>query len=102
MEQAEIQKVYEEIESLKTRITTLESIINGCVSKQAGRNHKLSLEQQAEIIQRHNHGMSYSVLAKEYDVSKSTICNICRGRLSSYVSEKGTTFTPIRRTNHTT
>ncbi len=101
MEQAELQKIAEEIESLKTRVTALESIINGCAPKQAGRSHKLSLEQQAEIIQKHNHGMSYSALAKEYTVSKSTIYNICHGRSDSYTSGKDTTFTPIRRTNHT-
>ena len=98
MEQTELQKAFEEIESLKARVTTLESLINGCSPKRAGRNHKLSLEQRGDIIQKHNHGMSYSVLAKEYAVSKSTICNICRGRLGSCSPEKGTTYLPIYRT----
>ncbi|WP_286153143.1 helix-turn-helix domain-containing protein [Sporofaciens musculi] len=101
MEQTELQKIYNEIEALRTRITTLESIINGCVPKQAGRNHKLSSEQQSEIIQKHNDGMSYSALAEEYAVSKSTIFNICRGRSNSHVSEKVTTYTPMHRKNRT-
>lgn len=101
MEQAELQKIYKELESLRTRVITLESIINGCIPKQAGRKHKLSLEQQSEIIQKHNHGMSYSALAKEYAVSRTTIYNTCHGKSNSHTSEKATTYTPMHRKNPT-
>lgn len=100
MEQTELQKLYEEIESLKERITTLESIINGCQPKRAGRNPKLSLEQQAEIVQKHNLGMSYSVLAKEYKVCKGTISKICHGKPNLPAPEKAKVFTPIRRKDY--
>lgn len=75
----ESEKLQKQIESLEKRITALEYIINGTASGKVGRKPKLTSEQKQEIIKKHSSGVSYSRLAKEYSVAKSTICNICKG-----------------------
>lgn len=75
----ESEKLQKQIESLEKRITVLEYIINGMASGKVGRKPKLTLEQKQEILKKHSSGVSYSRLAKEYSVAKSTICNICKG-----------------------
>lgn len=75
----ESEKLLKRIESLEKRITALEYIINGTVSGKVGRKPKLTPEQKQDIIKKHSSGVSYSKLAEEYFVAKSTICNICKG-----------------------
>ena len=75
-ELAELQK---QIEIMDKRITALEQIISGTASGKVGRKFKLTPEQKLTIIERHSSGDSYSTLAEEYSVSRSTICNICKG-----------------------
>lgn len=75
----ESEKLQKQIESLEKRITALEYIINGTASGKVGRKPKLTPEQKQEIIKKHSSGVSYSKLAEEYFVAKSTICNICKG-----------------------
>ncbi|MCI8300940.1 MAG: Hin recombinase [Lachnospiraceae bacterium] len=57
----------------------LERIINGTTSGKVGRKPKLTSEQKQNVIKKHSSGISYSKLTEEYSVSKSTICNICKG-----------------------
>lgn len=75
----ESEKLQKQIESLEERITALEYIINGTTSGKVGRKPKLTPEQKQEILKKHSSGVSYSKLAKEYSVAKSTVCNICKG-----------------------
>lgn len=76
VESEELQK---QIENLEKRVTALECIINGTASGKSGRKPKLTPEQKQDIVKKHFFGVSYSELAKEYSVAKSTICNICKG-----------------------
>ena len=62
---------------LEKRVQVLESIINGTSRNKPGRKPLLSADLKCEIIRKHNEGMSYSRLATEYGVSKTTICKIC-------------------------
>ena len=66
------------IQDLERRVQVLESIINGTSRHKPGRSPILSADEQADVIRKHNAGSSYACLAKEYGVSKTTICNICR------------------------
>lgn len=61
---------------LEKRVQVLESIINGTSRNKPGRKPLLSADTKAEIIRKHNTGSSYSCLAAEYGVSKTTISNI--------------------------
>lgn len=74
----QINEDYEKrIQDLERRVQTLESIINGTNRNKPGRNPLLSADSKAEVIRKHNAGSSYSSLAAEYGVSKTTIFNIC-------------------------
>ena len=75
----ELEKLQKQIEIMDKRITALEQIISGTASGKVGRKFKLTPEQKLTIIERHSSGDSYSTLAEEYSVSRSTICNICKG-----------------------
>ena len=75
----ELEKLQKQIESLEKRIVALERIINGTSSGKVGRKPKLTPEQKQDIIKKNSSGVSYSELAEEYHVAKSTICNICKG-----------------------
>ena len=79
MENNELQSMQEQIAKLEKRIIRLETLIDGSVKGKPGRKSKLSLEQKKEIILKHNQGTSYSILAKEYQISRSTVFNICQG-----------------------
>jgi len=72
------------IQDLERRVQALESIINGTNRNNPGRTPLLSADSKSEVIYKHNAGSSYSNLAKEYGVSKTTIYNICH-------SDKGKT-----------
>ena len=75
----QINEDYEKrIQNLEKRVQVLESIINGTSRKKPGRTPILSADEKAEIISKNIAGCSYSCLAKEYGVSKTTIFNICR------------------------
>ncbi len=63
------------IQDLEKRVQVLESIINGTSRKKPGT--PLSADAKAEVIRKHNAGSSYSNLATEYGVSKTTISKIC-------------------------
>ncbi len=65
------------IQDLERRVQVLERIINGTSKNKPGRTPLLSAGPKSEIICKHNAGSSYSNLAKEYGVSKTTIYNIC-------------------------
>lgn len=65
------------IQNLERRVHALESIINGTSRNKPGRNPLLSADSKAEVIRKHDAGSSYSSLAAEYAVSKTTIYNIC-------------------------
>ncbi len=65
------------IQDLERRVQVLESIINGTSRNKPGRNPLLSTDSKAEVIRKRNAGSSYSSLAAEYGVSKTTIYNIC-------------------------
>ena len=74
----QINEDYEKrIQDLERRVQVLESIINGTSRNKPGRIPILSADEKAEVIRKHNAGSSYAYLAKEYGVSKTTICNIC-------------------------
>ena len=79
MENDELHSIRSQIAELEERIRRLESLIDGSSKGKPGRKSKLSLVQKNEIIRKHEDGISYSALAKEYHVARSTICNICRG-----------------------
>lgn len=79
MEDYDLQSILKQLARLEKRVHDLETIINGSSKRKPGRKSKLSPEQKLSIIERHEQGLSYSVLASEYNVSRSTICNICRG-----------------------
>ena len=79
MEQDELKAMQEQINSLEDRVRRLENILNGSTNKKPGRKEKLTLEQKNQIIYKHSLGVSYSVLTKEYNVSKGTISKICKG-----------------------
>lgn len=79
MDNNELQSLQKKIAKLEKRIQYLEAQINGSSNRKLGRKSKLSLKQKAEIIEKHEKDISYSILAKEYRVSKSTISNICHG-----------------------
>nr|WP_296472553.1 hypothetical protein [uncultured Acetatifactor sp.] len=64
------------IQDLERRVHVLESIINGTSRNKPGRKPLLPADTKAEIIRKHNAGSSYSCLAAEYGVSKTTISNI--------------------------
>lgn len=66
------------IQDLERRVQALESIINGTSRNKPGRTSLLSADLKCEVIRKHNEGISYSRLAAEYGVSKTTICNICQ------------------------
>ena len=66
------------IQALERRVYALECIINGTSNNKPGRTPLLSADSKAEIIRKHDAGSSYSSLAAEYGVSKTTICNICK------------------------
>lgn len=72
------------IQDLERRVHVLESIINGTSRNKPGRKPLFSVDSKAEIIRKHDAGSSYSRLAAEYGVSRSTIYNICH-------SDKGKT-----------
>lgn len=75
----QINEDYEKrIQNLERRVQVLESIINGTSRNKPGRIPILSADEKAEIIRKNIAGSSYSCLAKEYGVSKTTIFNICR------------------------
>lgn len=94
MENSELQFIREQIKLLENRITRLETLIDGSAKGKPGRKSKLSLEQKNEIIQKHDkEKTSYSVLAEEYQVSKTTISNICRG----YEKQRDLIISPIRK-----
>lgn len=65
------------IQDLEKRVQALEDIINGTNRDKPGRKPLLSADTKSEIIRKHNAGNSYSGLAAEYGVSKTTIYNIC-------------------------
>lgn len=65
------------IQDLERRVLALESIINGTSRNKPGRTPLLSTDAKAEVIRKHDGGSSYSSLATEYGVSKTTISNIC-------------------------
>lgn len=65
------------IQDLEKRVQALEDIINGVNRNKPGRKPLLSADTKSEIIRKHNAGSSYSGLAAEYGVSKTTIYNIC-------------------------
>lgn len=65
------------IQDLDRRVKILESIINGTNKNKPGRTSLLSADLKSEVISKHNAGSSYSCLAEEYGVSKTTIYNIC-------------------------
>lgn len=65
------------IKSLERRVQVLESIINGTSRNKPGRTSILLADAKSEVIRKHNAGSSYSRLAAEYGVSKTTIYNIC-------------------------
>ncbi len=65
------------IRDLENRVQVLESIINGTGRNKPGRRPRLSADLKSEVIRKHNAGISYSCLAAEYGVSKTTIYNIC-------------------------
>ena len=69
------------IQDLERRVQILEGIINGTNRRtnrnKPGRKPLLSADLKAEIIRKHDAGSSYSGLAEEYGVSKTTIHNIC-------------------------
>lgn len=69
------------IQDLERKVQILESIINGTNRRtnrnKPGRKPFLSADLKAEIIRKHDAGSSYSGLAAEYGVSKTTIYNIC-------------------------
>ena len=75
------------IQDLEKRVQLLENMINGTNRRtnrnKPGRKPLLSADLKAEIIRKHDAGSSYSGLATEYGVSKTTIYNI-------YHSDKGT------------
>lgn len=79
MENNELQSIRKQMAELEERISRLESLIDGSSNRKPGRKSKLSSAQKNEIIRKHEEGSSYSILAEEYQVSRSTICNICRG-----------------------
>lgn len=75
----QINEDYEKrIQNLERRVQVLESIINGTSRNKPGRIPILSADEKAEVIRKNIAGSSYSCLAKEYGVSKTTIFNICR------------------------
>lgn len=65
------------IQDLEKRVQILESIINGTDRHKPGKKPLLSADSKSEIIRKHDAGSSYSCLAAEYGVSKTTIYNIC-------------------------
>ena len=65
------------IQDLERRVQVLESIINGTNRNKPGRKPLLSKDEKADVIRKHNAGSSFSSLASEYGVSKTTISNIC-------------------------
>lgn len=74
----QINEDYEKrIQSLERRVQVPENIINGTGRNKSGRTPILSADSKSEIIRKHNAGRSYSSLAAEYGVSKTTIYNIC-------------------------
>lgn len=75
----EIGKLKEQVKSLEKRVELLETVLNGEVSQKPGRKPKMSILQKNEIIKKHAAGSSYSALAQEFSVSKTTISNICNG-----------------------
>lgn len=79
MEDHDLQSILKQLAQLEKRVHDLETIINGSSKRKPGRKSMLSSEQKSAIIEKHEQGVSYSVLASEYHVSRSTICNICRG-----------------------
>lgn len=76
----DINFLQKKVESLEKRVTVLENILKGSSKGKAGRKNKFNLNQRCEIIQKHNQGISYSKLAEEYHVCKTTIYNICKGK----------------------
>ncbi len=99
----QINEDYEKrIQNLEKRVQVLESIINGTSRKKPGRTPILSADEKAEVIRKNIAGCSYSCLAKEYGVSKTTIFNICRsnkGKTNSQYLYKGakTSACPIQK-----
>lgn len=79
MEDHDLQSILKQLAQLEKRVHDLETIINGSSKRKPGRKNTLSSEQKSAIIEKHEKGLSYSVLASEYHVSRSTICNICHG-----------------------
>lgn len=89
----QLQEGYEKrIQDLERRVQTLESIINGTSRNKPGRKPLLSKDEKADVIRKHNAGSSFSCLAAEYGVSKTTISNIC------HFDKEGKNFTiPVQR-----
>lgn len=75
----EIEELREQVKSLEKRVEMLEAVLNGRAPHKPGRKPKLSVSQKDEIIRKHTAGSSYSKLAVEYSVGRTTICNICNG-----------------------
>ncbi len=73
----ETEELREQVKSLEKRVEMLEAVLNGRASHKPGRKPKLSVSQKDEIIRKHAAGSSYSKLAVEYSVGRTTICNIC-------------------------
>ena len=71
-------------QDLERRVHVLESIINGTNRNKPGRKPILSADLKAEIIRKHDAGSSYSSLATEYGVSKTTIYNICNSDMGKH------------------
>lgn len=57
----------------------LEAVLNGGTARKPGCKPEFSVSQRNEIIKKHDAGSSYSKLAEEYSVGRTTICNICNG-----------------------
>lgn len=89
----QINEDYEKrIKSLERRVQVLEGIINGTSKNKPGRTSILSADVKSEVIRKHNAGCSYSRLAAEYGVSKTTIYNICH-----FDKEKSRFMIPVQR-----
>lgn len=70
-------KYEQRLQDLERRVQILESIINGTDRHKPGRVPILTTDLKSEIVAKHENGSSYSNLALEYGVSKTTIYNIC-------------------------
>jgi DNA invertase Pin-like site-specific DNA recombinase len=73
----DVKSLLHRIEILEERVERLESAHHKTPPERPGRKPLLNDQQKAEVRRKHNMGVSYSALAAEYSVSKTTICNIC-------------------------